>query len=441
MAEILPFKGVIYNKEKINEISKVVTPPYDVISKEEQDGFYRLHPYNIIRIILGKDLPGDDEKNNKYTRAAKYLHEWIENGILIKESAESIYIYEQGYHTKNGELKVRRGFIALTPLHDFKSRKIFPHENTLSKPKEDRIRLIRACKGNLSQVFALYFDGAKRVDAILEEVSSMQPLFDLTDGYGIIHRFWSFKDTKTIRMIQNIMEGKELLIADGHHRYEAALNYRNERMEGLKNFTGKEDFNYIAMMFVNTEDSGLSILPTHRLIYNLSNFNGEKILRKVGEYFEIESFPYREAELEKFIKNLSSSGEKHPAFGMYIEGINRFYLLTLKNRKLINRLFTEDKPEEWKELDVAILHTVIIENILGISLDKQAGEDNIVYVKDEKEAIRKVKEENFQIAFILNPTKISQVKNIALKGLRMPQKSTFFYPKLLTGLVMNLFED
>ncbi|OGL38481.1 MAG: hypothetical protein A2042_08720 [Candidatus Schekmanbacteria bacterium GWA2_38_11] len=441
MAEILPFKGVIYNKEKINETEKVVTPPYDVISKDEQENFYRTHPYNIIRIILGKDIAGDDDKNNKYTRAAKYLQEWINDGILIKEKEDSIYIYEQKYHTKNNDLKTRRGFIALTPLQDFKSGKIFPHENTLSKPKEDRLKLMQACKGNLCQIFALYFDEKKEIDALFEKICSQPPLFDIVDNNMITNRMWLVKDKKVVALIQNAMKKKQLLIADGHHRYETALNYRNERRKGLKNFTGEEDFNYITMMFVNAEGPGLSILPTHRVVYNLKDFNGEKILKKIGEYFEIESFPYREAELEKFIKELSSSGEKHPAFGMYIKGIDRFYLLTLKNKKLINGLFTEDKPEKWKELDVAVLHDVIIENILGVSKDSQARQENIAYVKDEKEAVKKVKEDNFQIAFILNPTRVSQVKNIALKGLRMPQKSTFFYPKLLSGLVMNLFED
>jgi len=441
MAEILPFRGVIYNKEKINEPEKVVAPPYDVISKDEQENFYRTHPYNVIRIILGKENAGDDEKNNKYTRAAKYLEEWTSDGILVKEKENSIYVYEQKYHTKNNDLKTRRGFIALTPLEDFKSGKIFPHENTLSKPKADRLKLMQACKGNLCQIFALYFDGEKEIDAAFEKICSQPPLFDIVDSNGITNRMWSVKDTKAITLIQKVMKDKQLLIADGHHRYETALNYRNERREGLKNFTGKEDFNYITMMFVNAEDTGLSILPTHRVIHDLKDFNGEKILKKIGEYFEVESFPYREAELEKFIKMLSSSGEKHPAFGIYIKGIDRFYLLTLKNKKLINGLFTEDKPEEWKELDVAVLHDVIIENILGISKENQAAQKNIAYVKDEKEAVKKVKEDNFQIAFILNPTRVSQVKNIALKGLRMPQKSTFFYPKLLSGLVMNLFED
>ena len=441
MADILPFKGVVYNKEKVKEIEKVVTPPYDVISKDEQEQFYNLHPCNIIRITLGKDLSGDDEKNNKYTRAADCIRKWLADGTLIKENKDAIYIYEQKYAVKNGEEKVRKGFIALTSLQDFSSKKILPHEKTLSKPKEDRLQLMRACNGNSCQVFALYFDEKKRVDRILDETSSSDPLFDFTDRNGISHRFWSLKDSEKIGLIQKAMEEKELLIADGHHRYETALNYRNEKKEKSKNFTGKESFNYIAMMFINAESEGLTIFPTHRVVNNLNDFNADKILKKIGEYFTVKSFNSGESEKENLFKKLSEAGEKNPSFGMSIKGSDKFYLLTLDNKKLIDGLFPENTPAEWKELDVVILHTVVIENILGISKENQAGEKNIIYVKLENEALKKVKEGDAQIAFILNPTKVSQVKNVALKGMRMPQKSTFFYPKLLTGLVMNLFED
>ena len=441
MADILPFKGVIYNKEKIKEIEKVVTPQYDVISKDEQEQFYNLNPYNVIRITLGKNLAGDNEKENKYTRAADYLQQWLANGILVKESNDAIYVYEQKYTVKNGGSKTRMGFIALTPLQDFSSKKILPHENTLSKPKEDRLQLMRACNGNLCQVFALYFDEKKKTDEVLEEASKLKPLFDFTDGSGISHRFWSFKDKEKIGLIQKAMDGKKLLIADGHHRYETALNYRNEKRQKSKNLTGEEPFNYIAMMFVNAESEGLTIFPTHRVVNNLNDFNADKILKKLGEYFAVKGFDYRESEKENLFKKLSEAGEKNPSFGMFIKGSDKFYLLTLDNKKLIDGLFPENTHSEWKELDVVILHTVVIENILGISRENQAGEKNIIYVKLEKEAIKKVKEGEAQIAFLLNPTRVSQVKNAALKGLRMPQKSTFFYPKLLTGLVMNLFED
>src|SRR3990172_2157763 len=228
------------------------------------------------------------------------------------------------------------------------------------------------------------------------------------------------------------MDGKKLLIADGHHRYETALNYRNEKRQKSKNLTGEEPFNYIAMMFINGESEGLTIFPTHRVVNNLNDFNADKILKKLGEYFAVKSFDYRESKKENLFKKLSKAGEKNPSFGMFIKGSDRFYLLTLDNKKLIEGLFPENTPSEWKELDVVILHTVVIENILGISKENQAGEKNIIYVKLENDALRKVREGNAQIAFILNPTKVSQVKNVALKGMRMPQKSTFFYPKLLT---------
>jgi len=446
MAKIIPFKGILYNKEKIRDMKDVVAPPYDVISPPEQEELYKRHENNVVRLILGKESDSDTPDNNRYTKAKDSFDSWQKNSILIKDAFPSIYVYSQEYHlgeTEGFEKKRRLGFIALSKLENFGEGKIHPHENTLAKPKEDRLKLMQHCNANFSSIFGLFSDPSKRIDSVLKDYMRHSPLYDLVDDAGMRHTLWAIRDNKVIQIITGVMSDKQVFIADGHHRYETAINYRNEMREKLPNFTGEELYNYVMMYFTNTNSEGLSILPIHRLVSNLSNFDKKKIIKKAGEFFNIEKLSLNESDektvKQKLFSDMKERGKKEHIFGMYL-GNDEYLLLTLKDEDVLDRLITNSRHPSWKKLDVTILHTLLIEKVLGVSEKNLAEQKNITYTISEDEAIKDVKAGKYQIALFLNPTKIEEVKDVATAGEKMPQKSTFFYPKLITGLVMNKLE-
>ena len=446
MAKIIPFKGILYNKEKIRDMKDVVAPPYDVISPPEQEELYKRHENNVVRLILGKESDSDTPDNNRYTKAKDSFDSWQKDSILIKDAFPSIYVYSQEYHlgeTEGFEKKRRLGFIALSKLENFGEGKIHPHENTLAKPKEDRLKLMQHCNANFSSIFGLFSDPSKRIDSVLKDYMRHPPLHDLVDDAGMRHTLWAIRDNKVIQIITGVMSDKQVFIADGHHRYETAINYRNEMREKLPNFTGEELYNYVMMYFTNTNSEGLSILPIHRLVSNLSNFDKKKIIKKAGEFFNIEKLSLNESDektvKQKLFSDMKERGKKEHIFGMYL-GNDEYLLLTLKDEDVLDRLITNSRHPSWKKLDVTILHTLLIEKVLKISEKNLAEQKNITYTISGDEAIKDVKAGKYQIALFLNPTKIEEVKDVATAGEKMPQKSTFFYPKLLTGLVMNKLE-
>ncbi len=446
MAKIIPFKGILYNKEKIRDMKDVVAPPYDVISPAEQEELYKRHENNVVRLILGKESNSDTPDNNRYTKARDSFDSWQRDSILIKDAFPSIYVYSQEYHlgeTEGFEKKRRLGFIALSKLEDFGEGKIHPHENTLAKPKEDRLKLMQHCNANFSSIFGLFSDPSKRIDSVLKDYMRHSPLYDLVDDAGMRHTLWAIRDNRAIQIITSVMSDKQVFIADGHHRYETAINYRNEMRGKLPNFTGEELYNYVMMYFTNTNSEGLSILPIHRLVSNLSNFDKEKIVEKAGEFFNIEKLSLNESDektvKQKLFTDMKERGEEEHIFGMYL-GNDEYLLLTLKGEDVLHRLITNSRHPSWKKLDVTILHTLLIDKVLGISEKNLAEQKNITYTISGDEAIKDVKAGKYQIALFLNPTKIEEVKDVAAAGEKMPQKSTFFYPKLITGLVMNKLE-
>ncbi|HAP66591.1 MAG TPA: DUF1015 domain-containing protein [Nitrospinae bacterium] len=446
MAKIIPFKGILYNKEKIRDIKDVVAPPYDVISPAEQEELYKRHENNVVRLILGKESDSDTPDNNRYTKARDSFDSWQRDSILIKDAFPSIYVYSQEYHlgeTEGFEKKRRLGFIALSKLEDFGEGKIHPHENTLAKPKEDRLKLMQHCNANFSSIFGLFSDPSKRIDSVLKDYMRHSPLYDMVDDAGMRHTLWAIRDNRAIKIITSVMSDKQIFIADGHHRYETAINYRNEMRGKLPNFSGEELYNYVMMYFTNTNSEGLSILPIHRLVSNLSDFDKKKIVEKAGEFFNIEKLSFNESDektvKQKLFSDIKERGEKEHIFGMYL-GNDEYLLLTLKDEDVLDRLITNSRHPSWKKLDVTILHTLLIEKVLGISEKNLAEQKNITYTISGDEAIKDVKAGKYQIALFLNPTKIEEVKDVAAAGEKMPQKSTFFYPKLLTGLVMNKLE-
>ena len=442
MANILPFKGIFYNREKIKELSQVLAPPYDIISSEAQERYYQMSPYNIIRLILGKKFPGDNEANNRYTRSAQFFQEWCEKEILIRDDLPSIYLLEQEYELRSdmfrevetprgkGKIIKRRGFIALAQLEDFSKGIVRPHEGTMAEPKRDRLNLIRACRANFSQIFTTYEDLENRIDRLWEEKKNETPLIDLINEENIRHRLWRIDDQKLLNWIVEGMRDKKLFIADGHHRYESALEYRNELRKNNPRHSPQESYNYVMSYFVNMENEGLNILPTHRAIRNFEGFDGKRLIVEAGKYFDMKMVN----NLKELLNQMKNEKAKH-RIGMYVGG-NEFYLLGLKDERIIKGLI-KGRAEIFCELDVVILHTLIIERVLKISPESQ---ESITYSEKINETVGKVRDGSHCVAFFLRPVKVSEFKAVVEAGELMPKKSTFFYPKLLSGLVINKIE-
>ena len=408
--KIKSFRGITYNKDKV-KIEDVVAPPYDVISPEEQEKYYKKSEYNIIRLILGKIYEDDDETNNRYTRARDFFKSWLKEKILIQDSEEKIYYLEEDFEI-NGKRFKREGFIVLIKLEEFEKGNILPHEKTLRGPKIDRFNLIKECRANFSQIFGIFSDPLLESINLLKDCAcSNSPYFSFKFN-NIDYSFWKLGDKDLMSKLKEIMENKVIFIADGHHRYETALEYRNFMRKKLNVSNSTEyPFDYVMIYLCPMEDDGLIVLPTHRLVKNIE-LNTQNFLEKVKSYFEITKIAsVKEIQINEFI---------------FYDGKN-FYHLKLKN-----------KIQE--KLDVEILEELIFKNILKITEDEITNKTKIDYIKDEKEGIELVKNNQYSALFIVNPPTIDQIKNIALKKGILPQKSTFFYPKLLTGLVINSLE-
>lgn len=433
MAIIKPFKGLRYNQDIIKDISSVVTPPYDVISPQEQERYYHLHPNNIIRLDFGKDLHGDTEKVNKYTRAAEFLNNWEKSGILKQEDSPAIYIYDQECLSENKRI-VRRGFIALVKLEPFENGYIYPHEQTLPGPKEDRLKLTKSCQANLSSIFALFQDENNEVDNYLSGITPKKPDIDFTDNSGVKNKLWVIKEANVINNLVNFMKEKPLFIADGHHRYETSLAYKEQMRKENGRLSGDLPLDYVMMVCVSMNNPGLQILPAHRLVRNIKDYNFNRILKSLKASFTVELIG-KACRVEEFMSRLNNGAENH-TFVMYIGKEDAYYKLLLNNEKLLDTVFANDHPE-WRHLDAGILHSIIIHKILGIHSTDVTLKDYVKYVKEETEAISLVKSGQYQLAFFLRPTRIEQVKKIAMARKVMPPKSTYFYPKLVTGIVIN----
>ncbi len=416
MAEIKPFKAIKYNKEKIKDLSLVITQPYDKITPEMQEEYYQKSPYNFVRLILGKS-------EDRYQESYDNFQKWMKEKILLKEDKPGIFPYTQEFEIY-GEKKIRKGFIAALKLYNFEEGIVLPHERTHSKPKEDRYRLFMRTKKNYEQVFMLYPDPQNKINSILQQTFSQPPEIEVKDEYGVIHRMWSIYTPAMIKEIVKLMEDKILLIADGHHRYETSLRVKEELKKITNNYTGNECFNYRMVTFVNLYDEGLVILPTHRLFKRI-NTSFENFVKKAEEYFIIEKTS--KSELPERVKRNSN---KH-AFGVYRKDDG--YLFVLKDISIMEK-FLPERSEEYRNLDVSILHSIIVENILEISKDEL--EDVIGYERYAENVIEKVDRGKYILGIIMNPTKPEEVQKVAMKKERMPQKSTDFYPKLVSGLVI-----
>jgi uncharacterized protein (DUF1015 family) len=443
MAQVYPFRAFRYNPARA-PFDRVLTQPYDKISPAMQEQYYAADPHNLITVEKGRAYQGDSPKNNVYTRAAAALEDWIRNNVIAQDPALSFYAYTQEYTVPGTEeRRTRRGFIGTGKLEEYSAGVVFRHEHTLSGPKADRLELLRHTKTHTGQFFMLYADPQRRVDAILAEAeSTAAPVTEIRDEYGVVHRLWVIAEPERVAAIQRAMEDQKLVIADGHHRYETALNYRNECRTRAGKIDPEAPYERAMMTFVNTRGEGLTILPGHRVAAHVHDFSWSGVRRHLEPWFAAEAFPFssdeqRAAAQKNFLAKLVRARAKR-AIGVYpaAEPQKRaFYVLTLREGVNLAQLLPNVSPLQ-RELDVVLLHEGILEPALGITPQAVVAEANLTYEREAGAAIEAVDSGRAQISFLLNACDVEQVMKIATAGEVMPQKSTDFYPKLLSGITM-----
>jgi len=443
MAQVFPFRAFRYNPAHA-PFEQVLTQPYDKISPAMQDKYYAANPHNLITVEKGRVHPSDAPNNNVYTRAAEAIQEWMRSGIVAQDPTASFYGYTQGYTVPGTEQRTtRRGFIGAGRLEEYSAGVIYRHEHTLSGPKADRLELLRHTQISTGQLFLIYSDAGKRVDGVLQEVeASGAPATEMTDEYGVVHRLWVIADAERVKAIHDAMAAQKLVIADGHHRYETALNYRNERRAAAGKTIPDAPYERAMMTFINTQGAGLTILPTHRVVARLRQFNWTELRRYLEPWFSAESIRFsdeggRAKAREEFLQKLAAARAKR-AIGVYPQvenGPREFYVLTLREGVDLSRLLPSVSPLQ-RELDVVLLHDGILEPGLGLTPQSVAAESNITYEREPGAALDAVDSGSAQVAFLLNACDVEQVVKIATSGEVMPQKSTDFYPKLMSGITM-----
>ncbi len=424
MAVLKPFRGMRYDVSVAGDISALCCPPYDIISEQQRLDYINQNQYNIIRL----ELPA--EGKNPYITASDILNMWRDKGVLVYEDKPAVYIYEEEFTAYN-ERKSIKGIIARVRLEEFSKGIILPHEFTLSKAKEDRLNLMKATNCNFSQIYALYMDSEHTTLNTIEEHSCESAALEFTDGDNVTHRLWIITDEQTIAKLVSDFADRKLYIADGHHRYETALNYRNYCREN--NISSQGDAcDYQMIYLVDMEHPGLVVFPTHRLVRDLPDFDKEKVLNKCAEYFDI-TLKHGTENMEAELTGLYDKGKK--AFGFYC-GNNEWYMLVLKSLDVMGQILP-DLSVPSQQLDVTVLHSLILEKIFGIDRENMEAQINLTYTKYFSEAIKGVDEGKFQCSFVLNPTRVKEIRDVAAAGEKMPQKSTYFYPKMITGMIMN----
>lgn len=441
MVDIRPFSGIRYSK-KVGDIGSVVTPPYDVISLKEQENLYKQNEYNCIRLDLGKEYPEDNESNNKYTRASSFFREWISEGVLDGDVDESIYLYRQDFSLSDGSHYSRKGFISLLKIEDAEKGNVKPHERTLSKPKKDRLSLIRECEAYFSPIFGLYDGKNTQINEKLNGImDGNDPVIHFTDAEGIGHLLWRISDRGVIDTIGKEMEERTLFIADGHHRYETAKNYRDEMIEKGSTWTGEEPYNFVMTMFVDLHEKGLVILPIHRGIKNPS-IDEEEMLSTLSCFFDYEELKFGNHNEKRIckthLKNMLDDSHKknETAFGIYTGG-SSFYFVKVKRDDILKDYLDREDFTIYGDFDVVVLQKIIFEELFNLSEEEIKKGEHVLFINNEiEEAFERVDSGECSVVFILNPTKINQVLHVASKNKVVPQKTTFFYPKLLNGLVM-----
>jgi uncharacterized protein (DUF1015 family) len=447
MAFIAPFKGVSFNVEKVGSLDDVVTPPYDVISENAVKSYTAKNPYSMIRLDITKNPGGAIGDDARYQDVADLFQEWLAQGVLKRDTQSALYLYTVQYKHPSGKMLTRKGVVALVGLAEFDEGVVKPHEEIFESVISDRLRLLDTTKAQFSQIFSLYSDEENKVLKLLEGAQEQDPKGSITDGDGCIHSLFKVTDEAVIEQVQELFMDKALYIADGHHRYTTALAYRRMQKEKNPDFSDKDPANHIMMYLCPMEDPGLSVLPTHRLLHWPGNISVEELCTRLEPLFELEEITggTREILLCEVLGRMEEeegkeAGIASKTFGVYHPGEDRCYLLTVKKEafELLN-----DKPKQLQELDVVILSDVIIKGALDLDHKRCESGNLIHYFSDPDEAMDiAVKgccenESNTPLLFVMNPTRVKQVKQVADEDLIMPHKSTYFYPKIMTGLLFN----
>jgi uncharacterized protein (DUF1015 family) len=442
MARIYPFRAWRYNPSAVR-LDEVVTQPYDKISPAMQQAYYQRSPFNLVRIILGLPELFDAERGESvYTRAARDFRSWREQAVLVQEKDPCIFAYAQRFKVPGTEvigtevIKERRGFIALGKLHDYSDQVVFRHEQTLSKPKSDRLNLLKATHAHFGQIFMLYSDPAGSVEKILYEDPGPAEA-EVTDEYGVLHRLWRVADPAAIRLLTTAMADKKLIIADGHHRYETALNYSREHAPAQPQTLTESRFMQwqppypeaaVMMTFVNMDSDGLVILPTHRVVHSLAGFDPAAFATAAKQFFTVE--PLQEGDSSSYMAALG----RQP--GTAFIAITRAGALLLRSKPEAIAAALADLPERQRQLDLSHLHSIILDRLLGLDAEKVREQTNLRYLRDAAEAVDQVRRGEADVTFLTNPVSMEQLREVAFAGDVMPQKSTDFFPKLLSGLAI-----
>ncbi len=439
MAQIEPFRALRYDPTRVS-IPQVVTQPYDKITPAMQDGYYAASPHNLVRVILGKEHAGDHAAENRYSRASQFFQDWRRQGIFLQDSQPSLYLYVQRFTAPEpaglggATERERRGIIALGRIEDYSAGVVFRHEQTLAKPKADRLDLLRATRAHFGQIFMLYSDPAGEIDGLLQPRGN--PDIETRDEYGVCHQVWRISDTTLVNQVRDKMQDKKLVIADGHHRYETALNYRDERRSGTKAPSGSAaPYELVMMTLVNMDSPGMLVLPTHRVVHGLESFSGAAFREGASPYFSVEEVDCG-VDAARAAAILREAGRNGTA--ILAVAADRVFLLD-RPKPVTSKVFAGLSLRQ-QSLDVVQLHKCLLEDVLGISEEAIREQKNIAYIRDLGESIAQVRSGSANVAFLMNPVRMGQVRDIAFAGEVLPQKSTDFYPKLLTGLTVYALE-
>lgn len=421
MPEIIPFKGLRYDPASAGDMSEIICPPYDIIASSLQHELYDRSPYNAVRL----ELPMEEDP---YAAAAERISAWLTKGALVQDDEAALYPYFQTYTDPEGRSYTRKGFFCALRLYEFSQKQVLPHERTLSGPKKDRLNLFKETRTNISSIFGLYADEALQADRLIDAfVAENEPLVDAV-FQGVQNRLWKIVDHDLVTMVQQVLLDRQVYIADGHHRYETGVNYRNLRMAENSSHTGCEPYNFILTYLANIYDEGLIIFPLHRMVHHLLHFDPEELLSKLEEHFSIQPLDDREC-----LKGYLDAEDSSYVFGVVTQ--KGVYGIRLKGSP--EDILGDSVSRPLQRLSVVVLHEIILQRLLGISLEAMQSQTNILYTEDDREVFDAVEKGDIQAGFIIKPTTVDQVQDISGEGEVMPQKSTYFYPKIMTGMVMH----
>ncbi len=433
MARIRPFRALRYNTENPLAIAMITAPPYDCITPEMRDDLYRLHPHNVIRLILGRDEPGDNDSLNKYTRAADLMDKWQNTNILRRDAEPALYFYQQEFQVE-GQAYCREGILARVGIEEFGTGKVFPHEETMPGPREDRMKMIRATRANLSPIFAVYTDPKNVIPDLFHEVVHCEPLVQTVDADGVVHRLFASSDTGLAEHVAGALADKAIFIADGHHRYETALAYRRMLIEKGVEVDHEHPADSVLMLCVSMHHPGLAVLPTHRVLHGLEGLSTDRLREVSGRHFNWTELDGAEATSPRLAAHLDEAPEH--SFGLWTRDTCTAFILTLKDLAVMDEL-AADKSQAWRKLDVSILQRVLLRHDLPEAVPGAEESLRLTYVHLAQQAFDAVHEDGADAAAVLRPLPVRSLEDVATTGERMPAKSTYFYPKALSGLVFN----